>query len=46
MRWIAPSEKDTAMATVEKRFWDAADQFRDNSGLKSEAFAGSIPGIN
>ncbi len=28
MIWIAPTEKDTAMATLEKRLWDAADQFR------------------
>ena len=32
MHWIAPSEKDTANATLEKRLWDAADQFRANSG--------------
>jgi type I restriction enzyme M protein len=35
MRWVAPSEKDTAKATLEKRLWDAADQFRANSGLRS-----------
>ena len=35
MNWIAPSEKDTATAALEKRLWDAADQFRANSGLKS-----------
>jgi hypothetical protein len=46
MRWVAPSEKDTATATLAKRLWDAADQFRANSGLKAQAFAGSIPGIN
>ena len=33
MQWIAPSEKDTATDTLEKRLWDAADQFRANSGL-------------
>ncbi len=26
MHWIAPSEKDTATATLEKRLWDAAKQ--------------------
>jgi len=31
MTWIAPSEKDDATATLEKRLWDAADQFRANS---------------
>lgn len=25
MIWIAPSEKDTANATLEKRLWDADD---------------------
>ena len=28
MHWIAPSEKNTAAATLEQRLWDAADQFR------------------
>ena len=37
MEWIAPSEKDTASETLEKRLWDSADQFRANSGLKSQA---------
>jgi hypothetical protein len=37
MIWIAPSEKDTDNAALEKRLWDAADQFRANSGLKSQA---------
>ncbi len=35
MRWVAPSEKDTANETLEKRLWAAADQFRANSGLKA-----------
>ena len=34
--WIAPSEKDTDNAALEKRLWDAADQFRANSGLKPQ----------
>ena len=25
--WIAPSEMDTENATLEKRSWDAADQY-------------------
>lgn len=33
MIWIAPSEKDTATEAIEKRLWDAADQFRANPGL-------------
>jgi type I restriction enzyme M protein len=36
MQWISPSEKDTATMTLEKRLWDAADQFRANSDLKSQ----------
>jgi type I restriction enzyme M protein len=32
MLWIAPSAKDDTTATLEKRVWDAADQFRANSG--------------
>jgi type I restriction enzyme R subunit len=36
MRWVAPTEKDTANQTLEKRLWDAADQFRANSGHLSE----------
>jgi len=28
MRWIAPNAKDIAIATLEKRLWDAAVQFR------------------
>ena len=35
MHWVAPSEKDTNNAVLEKRLWEAADQFRANSGLKS-----------
>jgi hypothetical protein len=37
MLWIAPPEKDTAATTtLEKQLWDAADQFRANSGLRSQ----------
>jgi type I restriction enzyme M protein len=35
MRWVAPTEKDTAKQTLEKRLWAAADQFLANSGLKA-----------
>ena len=31
MIWIAPSKKDTDNAALEKRLWNAADQFRANS---------------
>ncbi|MEO8360699.1 MAG: class I SAM-dependent DNA methyltransferase [Vicinamibacteria bacterium] len=45
MQWIAPSEKDNATATLEKRLWDAADQFRANSGLKAAEYSGPILGL-
>jgi type I restriction enzyme M protein len=45
MQWIAPSEKDSANATLEKRLWDAADQFRANSGLKPQEYSGPILGL-
>ena len=43
MHWVAPSEKDTASATLEKRLWDAADQFRANSGLKAQEYSAGSP---
>ena len=39
MIWVAPSEKDTATATLEKRLWAAADLFRANCGLKAATTA-------
>ena len=45
MHWAAPSEKDTATAALEKRLWDAADQFRDNSGLKSQEYSAPVLGL-
>ncbi len=45
MHWIAPSEKDTANGTLEKRLWDSADQFRANSGLKPQEYSGPILGL-
>ena len=44
MQWRAPSEKDSATTTLEKRLWDAADQFRANSGLKPQEYSGPILG--
>jgi type I restriction enzyme M protein len=43
--WIAPPEKDNAAVTLEKRLWDAADQFRANSGLKAQEYSGPILGL-
>jgi type I restriction enzyme M protein len=45
MQWIAPSEKDSATATLEKRLWEAADQFRANSGLKSQEYSSPVLGL-
>lgn len=45
MHWVAPSEKDNANTTLEKRLWDAADQFRANSGLKPQEYSGPILGL-
>src|ERR1035437_7936021 len=45
MIWIAPSEKDSATDTLEKRLWDAADQLRANSGLKAQEYSGPILGL-
>jgi type I restriction enzyme M protein len=45
MKWIAQPGKDTAAITLEKRLWDAADQFRANSGLKAQEYSGPILGL-
>ena len=45
MLWIAPSEKDNNNAALEKRLWDAADQFRANSGLKSQEYSAPVLGL-
>lgn len=45
MHWTAPSEKDAASSSLEKRLWDAADQFRANSGLKAQEYSGPILGL-
>src|ERR1019366_7557824 len=45
MLWIAPSEKDTATTTLEKRLWDAADQFRANSGLTAAQYSQPVLGL-
>src|SRR6266478_5683882 len=45
MQWIAPSEKDSTNGSLEKRLWDAADQFRANSGLKSQEYSAPVLGL-
>jgi type I restriction enzyme M protein len=45
MHWIAPSEKDAATDTLEKRLWAAADELRANSGLKAEQYSQPVLGL-
>jgi len=45
LHWTEPSQKDIATTTLEKRLWDAADQFRANSGLKAQEYSGPILGL-
>ncbi len=45
MQWIAPSEKDTDNEALEKRLWEAADQFRANSGLTAAQYSAPILGL-
>jgi len=45
MQWIAPSEKDQARDTMEKQLWDAADQFRANSGLTAAQYSAPVLGM-
>jgi len=45
MHWIAPSEKDAASDTLEKRLWAAADQFRANSGLSAAQYSQPVLGL-
>ena len=45
MHWIASSEKDRVTGALEKRLWDAADQFRANSGLKSQEYSAPVLGL-
>ncbi|MCX6635583.1 MAG: type I restriction-modification system subunit M N-terminal domain-containing protein, partial [Acidobacteria bacterium] len=45
MLWIAPPEKDAATETLEKRLWDAADQFRANSGLTAQQYSQPVLGL-
>jgi type I restriction enzyme M protein len=45
MHWIAPSEKNLANDALEKRLWDAADQFRANSGLTAAQYSAPVLGL-
>jgi type I restriction enzyme M protein len=43
--WVAPPERDLDKAAMEKSLWEAADQFRANSGLKAQEYSGPILGL-
>ena len=45
MHWIAPSEKNADNAALEKRLWNAADQLRANSELKSQEYSAPVLGL-
>src|ERR1041384_6748298 len=45
MKWVAQSEKDMANGALEKRLWDAADQFRANSCLKAQEYSAPVLGL-
>lgn len=45
LQWIAPSGKDLATDTLDKRPWAAADQFRANSGLSAAQYSRRVPGL-
>jgi len=45
MQWIAPSEKNGAAETLEKRLWAAADQLRANSGLTAVQYSKPVLGL-
>jgi type I restriction enzyme M protein len=45
MHWIAPSENNSANNALEKRLWDAADQFRANSGLTAAQYSQPVLGL-
>ncbi|MBK7357599.1 class I SAM-dependent DNA methyltransferase [Propionivibrio sp.] len=44
MLWIAPPKR-CRLHFARKRLWDAADQFRANSGLKAQEYSGPILGL-
>ena len=43
--WVAPPERELGKAAMEKSLWEAADQFRANSGLKAQEYSGPILGL-
>ena len=45
MKWIAPRETDQANKDLEQKLWEAADQFRANSGLTAAQYSQPILGL-
>ena len=45
MEWVAPVKEDDSSMLLEKRLWEAANQFRANSGLKAQEYSGPILGL-
>jgi type I restriction enzyme M protein len=45
MIWIAPLGKDTNNAALEKRLWDAADQFCANLDFKAQEYSAPVLGL-
>jgi type I restriction enzyme M protein len=45
MHWTAPAQRDATNDTLEKRLWDAADQFRANSGLTAAQYSAPVLGL-
>jgi len=45
MKWIAPAERDAATRSLETRLWEAADQLRANSDLKSQQYSQPVLGL-
>ena len=45
MHWVAPSEKDTNTAALEKRLWNAANQLWAGAGLKQSEYSEPVLGL-
>ena len=45
MHWIEPTEKSAEAKALEDRLWDAADQFRANSGLTAQEYSAPVLGL-
>jgi len=43
--WTAPAQRDANNATMERQLWDAADELRANSDLKSSQYSTPVLGL-